>query len=321
MKSFRLCLLAVAGLAAPSRPAVAQSAFSLCADTLPNRIVSTGPARVVIATVDGLRVCLAAEGFTEAEALHPRDWRSPLRLVVLETSIPGEIRRMQESQILTAWKRNEQSLPNDSLAAAWRVAVVDVVAAQWDLAARRMEQRELTANISSLVAQRAWIQGQIDTLRQRDDSLRVAVGERLSQARLEKQRALSSATKSESAARSNLSKAQSSLAAATSAGDPARIQSARGAVAAAEDRVRAATDRVRAAQAIVPENAVSGTQALRDELDATGRIATLSAMLTELDADTRVAAWQSALRAIDAQPDPEERLRSAAARLRAILSR
>jgi hypothetical protein len=321
MKSFWRCYLALAGVTSLTEPAVAQSAFALCADTLPNRIVSTGPARVITTTVDGLRVCLAAEGFTDADALHPRDWRSPSRLVVLETSIPGDARRMQETPVLTWWKRNEQSLPNDSLAATWRAAVIDVAAAQWDVAARRMERRELSDNISSLLAQKAWIQGQIDTLRQRDDSLRIAVGERLSQARLDKQRALNSATQSESAARSNLSKAQSSLAAATSSGDPGRIQSARAAVAAAEDRVRTATDRVRAAQAIVPEHAVSGTQLLRDELDANGRIATLSAMLAELDAGPRVAAWQSAIAAIEAQPDPEVQLRSAAARLRAILTR
>jgi hypothetical protein len=34
-----------------------------------------------------------------------------------------------------------------------------------------------------------------------------------------------------------------------------------------------------------------------------------------------VAAWQSAIAAIEAQPDPEVQLRSAAARLRAILNR
>lgn len=321
MRPFLHRFLAFAGVIALAGRVSAQSAFSLCADSMPNRIVSTGPARAVIATVDSLRLCLAAEGFGDSAARHPRDWAAPSRLLILETRIPGDVRRMQESQVLISWTRNDRPLPNDSTAKEWRTSVVEVVAAKWDIAARRMERQELAENISSVLAQQGWIEGQIDTLRHKDDSLRLAVSEVLSHARQEKQNSLSAATRSESAARSSLSKAQSALAAATSSGDPGRIPSARASVAAAEDRVRAATERVRSIQQIVPENAVAETQDLLDRLDAKRRIATLTAMLTNLDADNRVGAWRATLEAIDSQPDPEERLRLAAARLRAILSR
>jgi hypothetical protein len=80
-------------------------------------------------------------------------------------------------------------------------------------------------------------------------------------------------------------------------------------------------DLLAAAEAIVPEQAVAGIQYLLDELDAKRKTATLNETLTQLDVDKRVASMKAALQAIDAQPDPEERLRAAAARLRSILAR
>jgi hypothetical protein len=261
------------------RETAGQSAFTLCADTRSNRIVSTGPVRAVVATLDSMRVCLAAEGFTDSAAAHPRDWASPSRLVVLETRLSGEVRRMQESQVLTSWLRNERPLPNDSTALAWRALVIDVAAAKWDVAARQMERRELEQTASGLLMQKQWIVAQIDTIRHREDSLKLALSERLSRARADKQQRINSARRYK---------------------DPALLA---------------------AAEAIMPEQAVSGIQDLLYRLDAKGRVATLNAMLVDLDADNRVSASRAALQAIDAQPDPEERLRAAAERLRAILKR
>jgi hypothetical protein len=82
MSRIRACLtgLAIIGL---TSSASGQSPFTFCADTVPNRIISTGPVRAVVATVDSLRVCLAAEGFSDSAVLHPRNWPNPSRLSIL----------------------------------------------------------------------------------------------------------------------------------------------------------------------------------------------------------------------------------------------
>jgi hypothetical protein len=318
----RLCVIVAAAVAlAAAPPAAAQSAFTLCADTLPNRIISTGPVRAVVATMDTLRVCLAVEGFSDSAAVHPRDWRRADHLVVLETRYGTDVRRLQESRVLTTWTKNERALAIDSLGIAWRSAAVDLIAAKWDAAARRMEQHELEQNIADVLAQQAWIRAQIDTVKHKDDSLRLAVSEGVARARFERQRTISAAQKYESAARSQLSRAQSALASASASGDAGRIQSARSAVASAEASVRAASERVQAAQSSSPDTGVGAAQDLLDRLDAKGRTATLTAMLMDLDADNRAASWRGALDAIRAQPDPEVRLLDAAARLKAILAR
>lgn len=279
MRRLRACLVLAAAAVAPFGRATGQSAFALCGDSVPNRIVSTGPVRAVIATVEGLRVCVAAEGFTDSAAMHPRDWANPQRLVVLETRLAGDSRQMMESRLLTSWSRNDRPLGRDSAAAEWRSVVLDLAGAKWDVAARRMERQDLESVTSGLLAQKVWMLAQIDTLRRRDDSLRVALSEGLSRAREEKQR---------------------------------RVTSAR--------RYKRA-DLIAEAEAIVPEQAVAGIQDLIDRLDAKGRTATLRSMLTDLDADNRLTTMKAALEAIEAQPDPEERLRAAAAKLRAILAR
>jgi hypothetical protein len=279
MRRSRIVVVVAAIAFGPIRPAVAQSAFELCDDSVPNRILSTGAVRAVVATVDGLRVCLAAEGFADSAAMHPRDWASPSRLVLLETRLADDRRQMQESRILTSWRKNDRPLARDTTASEWRAAVLDVVAAKWDVAARRMERAELEDGIAALLSQEQWIASQIDTLHRREDSLKLAYSINLSRARDEKQQRINSARKYKQ------------------------------------------RDNLAAAEAIVPEQAVAGIQALIDRLDAKNTTVTLKGMLTELDADNRVASMTAALQAIDKQPDPDERLRAAAARLRSILAR
>ena len=193
MGGLRSSVLIVAVALAPMREVAGQSAFALCADTLSNRILSTGPVRAVVATVDSMRVCLAAEGFTDSAAAHPRDWASPSRLVILETRMPGDVRRMQESQVLTSWLKNERPLANDSIAASWRASVIAVVGAKWDVAARHMERRELDETVSGLLGQKQWITAQIETIKRRENALRLELSERLSRARAEKQERINSA--------------------------------------------------------------------------------------------------------------------------------
>jgi hypothetical protein len=170
-------------------------------------------------------------------------------------------------------------LANDSTAASWRASVIAVVAAKWNVAARNMERRELEQTATALLAQKQWIVAQIDTIKHREDALRLELSERLSRARAEKQERINSARRYKN------------------------------------------PELIVAAEAIVPEQAVAGIQDLLDRLDAKARIAMLKAMLVDLDADNRVSAARAALQAIDAQPDPDEQLRAAAERLRAILRR
>jgi hypothetical protein len=319
-RSFLCGIAALAGVT--TSPLTAQSAEAICADTVVSaRIVSTGAVRAIITRMQDLRVCMAAEGFTDSLPFHPRDWATRSRLLTLETRVPGDVRRMQSSSVLTSWSKNGVTLANGETAAAWRGAVDELIAAQWDYAVQRIGRMELEEEIAGIIAQQNWIQGQIDTIRHKADSLRVQISEGYSRAQSDYAVRISRALQNEAALRSRLAEARGRLASIPRTPDNLdRVAAAEQSVRGAEDQVRQAVERTQAARAGAGDPN-SGKQLLLDNLNPEGRIADLKSMLRELDADRRVANLREALRAFDAYPDPQPRLYNAAARIRAILTR
>ena len=320
----RLILLAIAAMTAMplERPLRAQSPDAICGDTTVSaRILSTGPVRAVITRARDLRVCFAAEGFTDSLPLHPRDWSTRSRLVLRETRNPGDVRRMQSSSVLTSWAKNGTFLPNDTAAAAWRAAVDELIEAQWDYAVHMISRLELEEEINGIVAQQQWMLAQIDTIKRQADSLRLSISQGHSRDRGGYNARVAAAERSEMAARSRVAAARGRLdAIPRTAENSERIASARESVRTAEDMARQAAHRTMTARSNGRESAPS-KQLILDGLDPEGRIATLKSMLVELDADARVPHLRAALRAFDSQQNPEPRLLDAVARIRAVLAR
>jgi hypothetical protein len=304
--------LILIGAVSLSRPMAAQSGEAICADTAVNaRILGTGPVRAIITELQGLRVCVAAEGFTDSSAFHPNDWPGRSRLLVLETRRAGDVRRMQSSSVLTAWTNNGKPASYDAVAAAWRAAVLDLAAAQWDAAARYIELAELEMEIAAAAEQQAWLRAQIDTIKGKEDSLRVAVGQETGRSRLDDNQCQSSAQR--------LGAARASSARAALARIPRTPENA-GRIREAEANVREADASARQpSRSCVSAGGAQKADNALDNLDAIGRIATLKEMLADLDADSRITSLKAALQAFAAQPDPTPRLLDAAGRIRTIL--
>jgi hypothetical protein len=318
MRSPLTTLLTAAGISIAALPA-RSAAQSACTDVEPGRLVRTGPARSAAVTVEGVSVCMTAEGFGDSLVFHPRDWPARARFVMIETRFARDAVRMESSGVVTTLTRNGRAAPIDSTTPVWRGQALEVAGLYWDLMTMHARRFDIDAELAATLQLKQAILDEMESIRKRSAELGEAMIEQqrkdrdardgLIKARERVQSLRNSIRRAEAAVRSAKTLDERSGAELRLRNLENQVNGATAALSAAEGRSYAATTRT--------------IQAQIDALNEKPRTDLLKSRLSDLDADARVE-WLRSSRADVSEARAialEQRLAEAAKRLKATLQR
>lgn len=315
-------LMGAAILAATALRADAQS-DSYCANAADSaRIIRTGPVRTVAWSIDGLRMCLTADGFKDSTDFHPRIWATQSRILVYETVRPGDARRMETSVITTTWTRNGRALAYDSVGVAWLSSVRSALEAHWELVTLRQEEAAYNAEITNTARKQKDLLADIENTRLREKQLNASIASLRNQDR-QLRASVSSAQRQENDLRNQLSQAQSAVASAQS---PQARQAAEQRVRTVESQLVRASENLRTMERrldqLDADRQIGNAELELKALNPENRITLLGLQLADFAAEERFASLRAALTSLDADNRSrklEIQLAEAVAKLNAIL--
>ena len=299
-------------------PGLAQAQSSCTDATESGRLIRTGATRTVAVAAAGISVCMTAEGFTDSLEIHPREWMTRSRFVVLESVAPGDARRMEISSVLTIYNRNAQVSSNDAAATRWRDQALDVLGLHWDLVTMHARRFDIDAEMAATLQLNQVILGEMDSIRRRAAELNSAL---ISQQRKERddREALTRARQRHANLRAAMDRARAAVATAKTADDQARAQQN---LTNLENQLNAASNALQRAERMNSGEPAAG-QLQMEMRNEEGRMDLLKARLADLDADKRVE-WLRASRnevSEELAKVVEQRLARAVETLKATLQR